>query len=121
MKVTLNKHMLSAIHIPELSEMDNSGMWSEDMTKKERKNVEKGIEELEKMIENNRDTRFSYSNISNEWIFEDKDFFTCFEHEVSKKTLKMCIKSDFTVCRIPKDNQIKIFFKDIECDENLKE
>ena len=49
MKVKLSKSMILAIQAG-LDELENSGMWCEDLSKKEVKKIEKGIEELEKML-----------------------------------------------------------------------
>jgi hypothetical protein len=63
MKISLNKHILSAIETG-LAEMDNSGIWSEDLTKKEIKSIEKGVEELEIILKKYKDDRITKKNLT---------------------------------------------------------
>jgi hypothetical protein len=54
MKVKLSKSMILAIQTG-LAELENSGMWCDDLSKKEIKKIEKGIEELEKILNTSED------------------------------------------------------------------
>ena len=49
MKVKITKSMALAIRVA-LDELDNSGIWEGDLTKKERMKTYKGIEELEMLL-----------------------------------------------------------------------
>lgn len=50
MKTKITKNMALAIEVG-LAEMENSGIWEEDLSKKEIKKVNKGIKELEILLE----------------------------------------------------------------------
>lgn len=54
MKVKLSKNMILAIQTG-LAELENSGMWCDDLSKKEVKKIEKGIEELERLLNASED------------------------------------------------------------------
>ena len=56
MKVKLSKSMILAIQTG-LAELENSGMWCDDLSKKEIKKIEKGIEELEKILNTSEDAQ----------------------------------------------------------------
>lgn len=49
MKAKITKNMALAIRVA-LDELDNSGIWEDDLTKKERKKVNKGINEIEEIL-----------------------------------------------------------------------